>query len=168
MKICRRRIPLVIFSSFGGATCEQSLWKTSFSFWLAMQSILAHIFTLFLTILKRNKYLSSIPSTLDCPLFQVFPLISPFHSSAHLRISPSMCVSGWNCGRFLRRSVWAQWRRFVVGLSYNVQSFFRTLHTLMHLMLHGSKSTGEFLCCTALTCHFPHPTHPLCPLNLCT
>lgn len=73
--------------------CEQSLWKTSFLLWLAMQSILMpHIFTHFLTTLKRNKCLSSIPRYLGVPSFSSIPSYLPFQP-----LSPSLYQSERVC-----------------------------------------------------------------------
>lgn len=140
------------FSLFGGATCEQSLWKKQL-FALISNAIhphTTHIFTLFLSTFKRNKCLSSIPCYFGIPSFSSIPSYLPFPP-----LSPSpyqservcLCVSGCNCGHFLRRSVWAQWRWFVVGVFHTMltsKSFFRTLHALVLSCCMGPNQRGSF------------------------
>lgn len=164
------------FSLFGGATCEQSLWKKQL-FALISNAIhphATHIFTLFLATLKRNKCLSSIPCYLGIPSFSSIPSYLPFPPLSPSPYQSDVCVSV---------CVWLQlWAFFAAlslstvemicsrGLSYNahIKKFLQDAACARALVLYGSKSAGEFLHCAALTYHFPHPSHTLCPLNLCT
>lgn len=104
------------------------------------------------------------------PLVLLFPLPIPLYNSKHvcvwlqvcMRLSAGVC-SGW-C------SVQARWRRFVAGVSNTMltskaSSGWCTLSCSPALR---SRSAGEFQLCLALTYHFPHLPHTLCPLNLST